>query len=334
MSLKWNRKKIATCVLVAFVVSVLVACGGKSADLKDMDKLPFEEKIALLDANIKKDPKNPELYYKKAKLYYENDNTTEALFDIEKAISLDGKNAVYYLLQADIFFAKGESTLAFKSLDKAVEYDPKNIEAYLKTAELGIYLRDYNKARENIDKALKIDKINAKCYFMRGWIYKEVGDTLNAIKDYNKAKELKSDYEDAFEELANLYSIKDNPLAIDCYKSVISINPDNVNAMYNLGLLYQNHGAIQQALDMYEKVLKKKPGYANAIYAVGYINLTQKHDYDIALDCFNKTIKADSTYFEAYSGRAVIYRHKGQNAQALANDKMADSLRAIYGQNQ
>lgn len=316
--------------ILAFVLVLLTFSCTTKDNMKGFNNLSFEEKIALLDANIKKDPDNAELYYKRATVYYQNENTKEALFNIQKAISLDKKNSTYYILEADIFFARGESTLAFNALNDAIKYDSKNKEAYLKIAELSFDIRDYNRSRENLDKVLKLDKTIPEAYFLRGMIYKEIGDTLNAVKDYTKAIEYKSDYEIVFEELANIYAKKGDPIAIEYYKSTININPKNVNAMYNLGQFYQDHNSIQQALDMYQKVLKIKPDYANAIYAVGYINYVYKKDYDMALDCFNKTIKADSTYFEAYHMRANIYHKRGKTIEAEKDYAIFDSLRNIY----
>ncbi|MBR1769208.1 MAG: tetratricopeptide repeat protein [Bacteroidales bacterium] len=299
--------------------------------MADFDKLSFEEKMALLDNSLKRHPKDADLYFRRAKLYFEKENLKEALFNIEKAISLDKTQVDYFLLEADIYFAYGKTQLSFDALNNVKKLDKKNLKAYLKSAELAIDLRDYNRARENLDEVMKIDKINAEAYFMRGWIYKEIGDTVNAVKDYRKAIEYKSDYEHAFEELANLFAVRGDALAIEYYKSVININPKNVSAMYNLGLFYQEHGSIQQALDLYKRVLDIKPDYANAIYAVGWINHVYKDDLETALDCYNKTIKADSTYFEAYSGRAAVYKRQGKSALANENYAIADSLRKIYG---
>ncbi|MDO5760171.1 MAG: tetratricopeptide repeat protein [Bacteroidota bacterium] len=325
------QRIITLSVSIFLIVLLALACGKKEGS-KDFDKLSFEEKMALLDANIKKNPSDAELYYQRAKLYYQVENTKDALFDIQKAIKLDKKEPKYYILAADTYFARGESTLAFDALNQATKYDKNNVEAYAKIAELSFLLRDYNRARENIDKVLELDKINAEAYFQRGMIYKEIGDTLNAIKDYRKAIEYKSDYEQVFEELANIFASKDDPIAIEYYQSTININPKNVDAMYNLGQFYQDHNAIQKALDLYQKILQIKPNYANAIYATGYINYVYKEDYDMALDCFEKTVMADSSYFEAYSMMSKIYAMQNKTEQANKSKSMADSLRNIYTQ--
>lgn len=325
------QKFITLTINLLLIVSLVlfVSC-GKQQDNKEFNKLSFEEKMALLDANIKNNPSDAELYYERAKLYYSKENTKDALFDIQKAIKLDKKEPKYYITAADIYFARGESTLAFDALNQAVKYDKNNVEAYAKIAELSFLLRDYNRARENIDKVLELDKINAEAYFQRGMIYKEIGDTLNAIKDYRKAIEYKTDYEQVFEELANIFAAKNDPIAIEYYQSTININPKNVDAMYNLAQFYQDHNAIQKALDLYQKILQIKPNYANAMYATGYVNYVYKEDYDMALDCFQKTVKADSSYFEAYSMMSLIYAKQGKTQQANENRAIADSLKNIY----
>lgn len=325
------QKFITFTINLFLIVSLLLlASCSRQQENKEFNKLSFEEKMALLDANIKNNPSDAELYYERAKLYYSKENTKEALFDIQKAIKLDKKEPKYYITAADIYFARGESTLAFDALNQATKYDKNNVEAYAKIAELSFLLRDYNRARENIDKVLELDKINAEAYFQRGMIYKEIGDTLNAIKDYRKAIEYKTDYEQVFEELANIFAAKNDPIAIEYYQSTININPKNIDAMYNLGQFYQDHNAIQKALDLYQKILQIKPNYANAMYATGYINYVYKEDYDMALDCFEKTVKADSSYFEAYSMMSNIYARQGKQKQADESRAIADSLKNIY----
>lgn len=318
-----NLKK--TLILSAFA-AVLVGCGGSDKPV-DLDKLPLTEQIALLDAKIRKEPKNSELYYKRAEVLLKSENTHEALSNIQKAVALSPKRAEYYVLQADILFVQGETALAFSSLQKAVEVNGKCMEAYLKSAELSLYMKDYEKVMFNIKQAMLLDKNEAKAYFIRGWAMKEQGDTLKAVADFRKAVELKGDYEQAFEELGNLYAVKGDGLAVEYLKSTININPKNINAMYTLALFYQEHNAQQQALDMYKRILEIKPDHADALHNVGYINYEYKHDYDLAIECFTSAIKADSTFWQAYANRAKAYEKKGEAAKAAADLKKASELK-------
>ncbi len=315
-------------ILVTVAITLIFACCTEREKAVDFDALSQEEQIALLDAKIRKEPKNDELYYKRAEVFLKADNLSEALQNIQKAIALDKKNPQYYVLQADILFVQGETALAFDALQRAMEADGKYKEAYLKSAELSLYMKDYDKVMFNVKQALLLDKTDAKAFFIRGWAMKEQGDTLKAVADYRKAVELKGDYEQAFEELGNLYAIKGDPLAVEYLKSVLNMNPKSTHAMYTLALFYQDNGAWQQALDMYRQLLEIKPDHADAMNNVGYINYEFKQDYDLAIECFSSAIKADSNFWQAYSNRAKSYDKKGEKAKAEADRLKAEQLKA------
>lgn len=314
-------------IILCLVAAFLFAACSKEEKKVDFDKLTPKEQIALLDARIRKEPKNDELYYKRAEVFFRAENTKEAFDNIQKAISLRPREVKYHILKADIMFAQGETKSAFASLQKAIEVDGKCIEAYLKSAELSLYMKDYEKTLFNVKQAILLDKLNPTAYFMRGWVLKEQGDTVRAVEDYKKAIELKSDYEQAFEELGLLYAVKGDGLAVEYLKSTININPENLNAMYALALFYQEHDAMQQALDMYKRILDIRPDHADALNNVGYINYFEKKEYDIAIECFTSAIKSDSTFWQAYLNRADAYKAKGMMKEAEADYKRAEELR-------
>jgi tetratricopeptide (TPR) repeat protein len=317
--------KIIKLFALILIVALVASCGKKEKE-KDFNKLSNQEKILLLDAKIKKDPKNAELYYQRGEVFYKMENTKEALFNAEKAIELDKKQVKYYTFEADVLFARGEITLSFNALEEALKVDKKSTEAYLKIAELSMYMKDYDKSMDNIKKALEIDDMNPNAYYLRGYIMKETGDTARAVIDYKKAIELKSNYEQPFEELGLIYANRGDGLAVDYLNSTININPKNTNAMYALALFYQDHGAEQKALDMYKRILKIKPDYADAIHNVGYINYEYKHDYNTALDCFSKAIKADPTFTQAYFNRAKTYEKLNNKVSAKQDYQKVISL--------
>ena len=319
-------RKTTKIIAFALVATMFFAC-GKDEKPVEFDNMPIEEQVALLDAKIRKQPNDADLYYRRAEVLLRAENSQEALADIQKAISLNSKVAEYYVLQADILFVQGENALAFSALQTAIEKDGKCKEAYLKSAELSLYLKDYDKVLFNTNQVMLLDKNEPMAYFLRGWAMKEQGDTLKAVTDYRKAVELKGDYEEAFEELGNLYAIKGDGLAVEYLKSVININPKNVNAMYTLALFYQEHDAQQQALDTYKQILDIKPNHADALHNVGYINYEYKQEYDLAIECFTSAIKADSTFWQAYANRARAYEKKGESVKAAEDFKKSEELK-------
>lgn len=310
-------------ILFVAIVFMVVSCNSP----KQGDTNQSKDKLALLDAKIRQEPKNADLYYARSKVFLDKGKMKESLMDIQTAISLDSKNVKYYIRKADILFATGETTLSFAALQDALKIDNKSSEAYLKTAEIALLLKDYDKTMFNVNEALKIDKINPNAYYLRGWVLKEKGDTIHAVQSYKKAIELKPDYEQPFEELGLLYALKGDRLAIDYLNSTININPKNVNAMYALGLFYQEHSMMQKALDMYQSILKINPKHADALHNVGYINLVYKKSYQDALTCFTKAIEIDSTFYQAYFNRGITYEKINQPKKAEQDFKKVLELK-------
>lgn len=306
-------------ILFTFTFSffTLISCGDK----KDDKAISKKDELALLDAKIRKEPKNADLYYARSKVLLEKGKLKESLMDIQTAISFDNKNSKYLIQKADVLFASGETTLSFSSLQEAIKIDPKSSEAYLKTAEIALLLKDYDKTMFNVNEALKIDKISPNAYYLRGWVLKEKGDTINAVRSYKKAIELKPDYEQPFEELGLLYALKGDRLAIDYLTSTININPKNINAMYALALFYQEHGMMQKSLDTYHNILTINPNHADALHNVGYINLVYKKSYQDAVDLFTKAIATDTTFYQAYFNRGVAYEKLNQREEANTDFK-------------
>lgn len=311
-----KNAKILLLILTIFTLSLsaifITSCKDKKTENSQIEK----DELALLDVKIRKDSKNPELYYARSIVLMERGKLSESLIDIQNAISIRPNEAKYYIQKANSLFSSGETTLAFSSLQDALKYDSKSTEAYLKTAEIALLLKDYDKTIFNINEALKIDKISPKAYYLRGYALKEQGDTINAVKSYSKAIELKPDYEEPFEELGLLFALKGDRLAIDYLTSTININPNNLNASYALALFYQEHGMIQKALDLYHNILTKNPNHADALHNVGYINLVNKKSYQDALELFTKAIESDSTFFQAYYNRGVTYENLNQKENA------------------
>lgn len=308
------------CVRIIFIVVFLFGIISCGQDKKD-NKNDIKDELALLDVKIRQEPKNADLYYARSKVLLEKGNMKESLMDIQTAIDLNKKEVKYYVRKAEILFKTGETTLAFASLQEALKINPKSAEAYLKTAEIALLLKDYDKTMFNVNEALKIDKLSSQAYYLRGWTLKEKGDTIHAVESYKKAIELKPDYEEPFEELGLLYAIKGDRLAIDYLTSTININPKNINAMYALGLFYQEHSMMQKALDTYQQILSIEPKHADALHNVGYINLVYKKSYQDALILFSKAIEADTNFYQAYFNRGIAYEHMRDIPKAQSDFK-------------
>ena len=145
-------------------------------------------------------------------------------------------------------------------------------------AELYFYVRGYQKSLLYSNEALKLDKNLVRAYYLRGFAYKEMGDTAKAVSSFNTVIDLQNDY-DAYIQLGNIYAVRNNPLAEQYYNNALKVQPASTEALYNRGLYFQNKGEVGKAVADYNTILKIDPAYSDAYFNLGYINSVMSANY-------------------------------------------------------
>lgn len=304
-----NRKFYTFPILL--VLLLVVACNQQSTETQQEAEQNTEDPFLVilddLNKKIQNDASNPDLYHERAKLYLENDELNEAFKDITSALELDSTFSGYFNTQSEIYLAMGKIQKSVKSLEKSIELDDKNPDAYLSLAEISIVILDYQKALFYIDKALKADELAHKGYLLRGVVMLENGDTVRAIRNFQKAIDVNQTYFEANIQLAQLYADKRNDLAIDYFNNALNINPGNDEVTYSLAMYFQETGRFEKAIQQYNLILDRNPEFYIALFNIGYIHLVYLEDYQTAIDYFTQTIDLKNDYTEAYYNRGFAY---------------------------
>jgi tetratricopeptide (TPR) repeat protein len=272
---------------------------------------------------IAANPKNAVAYYQRAKVFVGEKKFKLAASDINEAVSLDSTKAEYFFLQADVLFANLLVPQSVQAFQKCTELDPENIDAWLRLAELHLYIKKYKESIQYANEALKIDKHKAKAYFIKGFVFKESGDTSNAISSFQTCVEQEPENYDAYIQLGLLYGARHNKLATQYYSSALRLNPASTEALYNRGLFYQDHGDLDKAVADYKMILQIDPAFKDAHYNMGYINLVYLKNYRQAVAEFSDAIRLGKYYVEAYYNRGLSYEKLGDKAAAEADYKTA-----------
>lgn len=260
-----------------------------------------------LNDRIGKDSLNADNFYERSLYYIDNKDINSALSDIGKAIQLNDKNADYFVALSDIYLAMNRIPNCMEALKKAEEIDPKNNTALLKLAEVYFILQDYKSVHLYTKKALENNINDPLAYFIRGYAALEQGDTVMAIKNFEKTADLDQDNYGAYIELGTIYSAKHNPLAEGYFQAAVRINPNRPEGYYMLGMFYQGQAYFEKAVEIYNKLIVVSPGYKEAYYNLGYINLVHFFDFDASVDYFTKAINIDPKYTDAYFNRGYSY---------------------------
>lgn len=96
------------------------------------------------------------------------------------------------------------------------------------------------------------------------------GMQLKAIDSYNKVVELNPENLDAKVDLGVLYTETSNPMqGITLLREVITKNPEHENALYNLGVLSVKSGQTDKAIERFETLVKSHPAREDAQLILG-----------------------------------------------------------------
>ncbi len=112
---------------------------------------------------------------------------------------------------------------------------------------------------------------------------------------------------DKYMGLAELYYIEGNwEKAIKYYQKVIAIKPDNAEAHYNLGVLYDQTDRPQEAESTYKKALEINPNYAEAHNNLGnlYAKTNRLKEAEIA---YKEAIKISPKDAPAHNNLGLLY---------------------------
>lgn len=102
--------------------------------------------------------------------------------------------------------------------------------------------------------------------------------------------------------------VSDYGKAIECFKNIIKLAPDNYRAWYNLGIAYFNQNNIEDALTAYERAIQIKSDYFYSYYNIGLIYEFHKEDLVKALEYYEKALSFKQEFVYAIQAVNAIQK--------------------------
>ena len=97
------------------------------------------------------------------------------------------------------------------------------------------------------------------------------------------------------------------------FENVLTLDPDNLYAHYNLGVIAQQRGNDEQAITSFDAALAVDGDYAPALYNRAI--LTEPTDLDQAIEIYRKAVAADPTMAAAFMRLGFALVHLGQDEE-------------------
>ena len=275
--------------------------------------------VDVVSEAILSDSLNADLYVQRARLNLANEKISNAIRDINSALSLDKKNIEALLVLADIYYALGDEDNILLTLNKASEYAPLDTRPIIKLSELSFLQGNFRMAGAYVDKALEMDRYNPKAYYMRGMIAMSANDTVEAMKNFMTSRMQQSDFVDPLIQIAHIYMAKNDTLAKSFFKEAILVAPNNYYLVYDYAMYLQENGFPEEALSYYDSLLEIMPNNTDFNFNKGYVYLVYLGENEKALECFNKVLQIDPASVNALFNKGRTYEQMGDyiNAKSI-----------------
>jgi tetratricopeptide (TPR) repeat protein len=320
-------------LLFICLIFILTSCGDETKKANDINKTKQSTKVDPLKALNQKlvaDPNNPNLYHERCLYFFNNAVYDKAMDDISRALSIDSMNPDFIYTKGDIFYTVMRFDDATVEFAKALKINKQHSPSNLKMARILMHLKQYKDAIKHIDVALKSNVNLAEGYFLKGIVFQYMGDSVNAASSFQTAVEQKADYYDAYVSLGLLCAMRKDSMAIEYYQSALSLRPTSTEALYNLGIYYQESGRFEKAFATYNLLNKVQPKNEGAHHNKGYMYLVFFNEKEKAIQQFDSALRINPKYVEAYHNRGLAYRESKKFKEARADFKAALGINPQY----
>uniref|UniRef100_A0A914D8K3 Bardet-Biedl syndrome 4 protein n=1 Tax=Acrobeloides nanus TaxID=290746 RepID=A0A914D8K3_9BILA len=252
---------------------------------------------------------------------------------IEEHLLLEPEALCEYaiLLRAQIAREEGQVRECLGWLNRALKHNPKSSKILYQVGRARFLLGEHQKAIDNFAKSIQHDPNDWKPYYWQSMSYYhlESGDSGGAL---NKAQEVllscprMNKSVEILVFLAKLCTQRNDILpAIEAYKRALEIEPENLDIISRLGLLYLKTNSETKAFSCLGKALTFDPTHVPTILAASTV-LQNNGDYDVALSKYR--VAADKCDYNGplWNNIGMCFFGKGKLVAAIGCLKKANYL--------
>ncbi len=299
----------------------------------------YENSAFLYKEVLKRDRGNHAAAYELARIYDVLDKDDKALSSIKMAVALDKGNPWYQMFAADVYEKGTDYKAAAKVYKQLVDTEPTNNYYYTRWAFFLVKAKKTEEALEAYDLLEQRIGVSEEVCRKKHTLYLGMGEEEKAAAEYQKLIEYYPNQIQFRHQLAEFYyRIDKKDLALDIYKQILEIDPEDSNA--SLALATTNNKNTGGASDDINTLNRLKPIFEKPEIEIdakiGELmpfleKVVETKDKALAvaiLDLSTTIEKVHPKDAKGYSLSGDILYHTGDNAAALEKYNRAIELRS------
>jgi tetratricopeptide (TPR) repeat protein len=251
----------------------------------------------------------------------------------ENAVRLRPQTSLYHYWLADTLSWLADYKNAVSEYETALDFEPDKKGSYYAYRNLGfalLKLGEPEDAVKNFKKAEKLQTDDGFLYLYWGDALLDIQQPERAGEKYKKAAEFEQIKPEALLKWGNIYFDEEKyDLALEKYREIISINPDDVDALYNIGLSAYYTNDFENARKSFENAIQIDYRNSNYHNWLAHTLLTFK-DFQTAIDEYSIALdfetKDEGKY---YTYRNLGYAYSNLNNFEEAEDKFKQAQQIL-----
>ncbi|MCW8850639.1 MAG: tetratricopeptide repeat protein, partial [Melioribacteraceae bacterium] len=226
----------------------------------------FVSAIIDIDKALNISPLNEYAFNLRALIHTQIFNNKDSINDFNNAIKLCPTNSIYYFNLAKVQLKIGDLLAAKNSISRAIELDSSNKSYYILKGELELIGENNIEALDCYIKAYQIDTDDLELLRQISTLKMYFGDFKNALFDLDQIREIKAEnYDDYYYGAYLDYQLNNQDGSINNLKTAIQDNPENTDAMLQIGILELSKQNYSEALEILALIPNNDNNFKKAI---------------------------------------------------------------------
>lgn len=256
-------------------------------------------------------------YFKRARIYFDQEEYQQAVTDVNQAISLKDNVGEYYLLRGKVNRELGQTDQALEDAQRAEVLQQDLPDLYVLLADLMQEKKQYRDSQRYLATALKMAPYEGNAYYVKGMLQSKMADTLAALSSLRHALALNPRLLRSYQQISLLNTrLGNHDVALQYNSLALKRYPARAGLYLERGEIYQNKYKLDSAVLSYKEATRRDSSLVRAHFLTGNIYLKWKA-YAAAINSFEKVLKYRENFPEASFLMGICFERLGNDDKAV-----------------